>query len=321
MKIVFMETDTVGKDISFEAFEKLGEVVTYPLSSPGENAERIKDADIIVANKILMNGQLLAGAEKARLICLTATGTNNVDFAYTDKRGIAVANVSGYSTHSVVQHTFAMLFYLYEKLAYYDEYVKSGKYCDSPVFSHFEEHFNELYGKTFGIIGLGEIGRGVASVARAFGCRVVYYSTSGKNNNPEYERIDTFDEFLSQADIVSVHAPLNEKTQNLLNAEAFKQMKPTAYLLNLGRGPIVNQADLAEALERGELAGAALDVLETEPVLRDDSLLRLKDSKRLLITPHIAWATVEARNRCVSEVYKNIEAFLKGERRNRVDSL
>ena len=189
MKIVFLETKTLGNDVSLEAFEALGEVVRYDLSDPEKNAERAKDADILVVNKIPMNEESLALAKNLKLICLTATGTNNVDFDYVNKRGIAVTNVKGYSTQSVIQHTFAMFFYLYEKLPYYDNFVKSGEYSRNDIFCHFDAKFNELYGKTWGIIGLGEIGRGVAAIAKLFGCRVIYYSTSGKNDNADYERV------------------------------------------------------------------------------------------------------------------------------------
>lgn len=315
MKIVFLETKTLGEDVSLEAFEALGEVVRYELSDPEKNAERAKDADILVVNKIPMNEESLAQAEHLKLICLTATGTNNVDFAYVNKRGITVTNVKGYSTQSVIQHTFALLFYLYEKLPYYDKFVKSGEYSRNDIFCHFDAKFNELYGKTWGIIGLGEIGRGVAAIAKLFGCRVIYYSTSGKNDNADYERVD-FDTLLRESDVVSVHAPLNDATLNLIDAEALAKMKRSAILLNLGRGPIVNQEGLADALEQGIVAGAGLDVLTVEPMEPGNPLIRIQDSTKLLITPHIAWATVEARQRCADEVADNIRAFLKGEKRN-----
>lgn len=315
MKIVFLETKTLGDDVSLKAFEAFGEVICYEVSDPEKNAERTKDADILVVNKIPMNEETLALAKNLKLICLTATGTNNVDFAYMKERNIAVANVRSYSTNSVIQHTFALFFYLYEKLAYYDEYVKSGKYCQSDIFTHFNAKFNELYGKTWGIIGLGEIGRGVAALAKMFGCRVIYYSTSGKNDNPDYERVD-FDTLLGEADVVSIHAPLNDATLNLIGAEELAKMKKNAILLNLGRGPIVNQEALADALENEVIAGAGLDVLTKEPMEADNPLLRIQDSTRLLISPHIAWATVEARQRCADETAENIRAFLKGEKRN-----
>ena len=317
MKIVFLEAKTLGADVDLSAFEQLGEVVVYPLSTVEETKERVKDADIIIANKVLMNEETLSAAKNLKLVALTATGTNNVDFAYTRERGIAVTNVKGYSTQSVVQHTFAMLFYLYEKLATYDRYVKSGEYAKCDMFSYFSPTFTELAGKRWGIIGLGEIGRGVAAVASQFGCEVCYYSTSGKNDNAQYMRL-SLDELLETSDIISIHAPLNEATLHLIGKEQLKKMKPSAYLLNLGRGPIVEEQALAKALQNGEIAGAGLDVLEVEPMTKENPLHQIQDSERLLITPHIAWATKEARQRCVDEVAENIRAYQSGVQRNRV---
>lgn len=315
MKIVIMEAKTLGEDIDMSMFEPLGEVTIYGESCPEENADRIADADIIIVNKIPMNEATLGKAKNLKLICLTATGTNIVDFPYVNSRGITVTNVRGYSTQSVIQHTFALLFYVYEKLSYYDNYVKSGAYAKSDIFSNFDKKFNEIHGKTWGIIGLGEIGRGVAKVAELFGCKIVYYSTSGKNSNQEYEQMD-LKTLLESSDIVSIHAPLNAATTNLIGEAELKQMKKSAVLLNLGRGPIVNQDALANALLSDEIAGAGLDVLTVEPMTADNPLLKVQDSTKLIITPHIAWATVEARTRCANEVYQNIEAFYQGIERN-----
>jgi len=315
MKLVFMETDTLGDDVDYSPFYDLGEVVKYNKSEPEYNQERVRDADIIVVNKIPMNEETLKYAEHVKLICLTATGTNTVDFDYVRRRNIAVTNVKGYSTRSVVQHTFALLFYVYEKLAYYDQFVKSGEYAASDIFSRFDIKFNELFGKTWGIIGLGEIGRGVARVAEAFGCRVIYYSTSGKNTNSSWDRVD-FDVLLNESDIISIHAPLNSATEYLIDEDALKKMKSSAVLLNLGRGNIIREEALLKALETGEIGGAGLDVISAEPMLPDNPLLRMRDSTKLIITPHIAWATVEARRRCLYEVYENIVSYLRGEERN-----
>ena len=315
MKIVFLEANTLGKDIPLDFYNELGEVVTYPLSDPEQNAKRIQDADIIVVNKITMNEALLKDAANVKLICLTATGTNNVDFDYVNRRGIAVANVKGYSTESVVQHTFALLFYVYEKLAYYDNFVKSEAYIKNDIFSHFTVLFRELYGKTWGIIGLGAIGTRVAEVAECFGCKVIYYSTSGVHQSERFRRVP-LDELLAESDIVSIHAPLNAATNNLITKEKLERMKKEAVLLNLGRGPIVNEADLTEALNNGTIAGAGLDVLCAEPMREDNPLRTIKDSTKLIITPHIAWGTVEARKRCADEVFLNIKAYLRGEKRN-----
>ncbi|MBQ9118472.1 MAG: D-2-hydroxyacid dehydrogenase [Lachnospiraceae bacterium] len=315
MKIVFMEADTLGTDVDLTAFNEIGEVVIYPKSEPELNAERIQDADIIISNKIPMNEELLANCSNLKLVCVTATGTNNLDLPYLASRGIKAANVKGYSTDSVAQHTFALLFYVYEKLHFYDHYVKSGEYVKSDIFSVFDVRFHELAGKRFGIVGLGAIGKKVAEIARLFGCEVVYYSTSGKNNDSTYRRV-TKEELFRESDIVSIHAPLNEDTRDLVGREELAMMKKDAVLLNLGRGPIVNQEALAEALEQDKIGGAGLDVLTVEPMAADNPLLRIQDSTKLIITPHIAWATVEARQRCVDEVRENIKAFLRGEERN-----
>lgn len=315
MKIVFLETDTLGTDVDLTPFDQLGEVIKYPRSNPEENAKRIAEADILVVNKIPMNESTLKLAKDLKLICITATGTNIIDFDYTNRHNIKVANVKGYSTQSVVQHTFALLFYVYEKLRYYDDFVKSGDYIRNDIFSHFEMKFNELYGKTWGIIGLGEIGRGVAAVAKQFGCKVIYYSTSGKNFNQDYESVD-FDTLLGQSDIISIHAPLNDATRDLIGEDELNKMKKSVVLLNLGRGQIINEEALAKALLEDRIAAAGLDVLEQEPMAADNPLYQIKDSTKLIITPHIAWATIEARQRVAQEVYKNIEAFQKGEPRN-----
>ena len=269
MKIVFLDAKTIGDDIDLSAFEKLGEVVTYNFSTTEEALERTVDADVIVLNKVEINEHSIGKAKKLKLVCVTATGTNNLDKEYLKSRGIEWRNVAGYSTESVAQHTFAMLFYLWEKLAYYDQYVKSEKYVGDVMFTHFEKRFHELSGKTWGIIGLGNIGRRVADIAKAFGCRVIYYSTSGKNSQQGYERVE-FDALLEQSDIVSVHAPLDKNTRGLMNREAFREMKSSAVFLNLGRGPIVVEQDLADALETGEIAGAGLDVLSAEPMRKDN---------------------------------------------------
>jgi glycerate dehydrogenase len=315
MKIVIMEANTLGNDVDLSIFSELGEVVVYGESNPEENASRIEEAEVIIVNKIPMNSELLKKAKNVKLICLTATGTNNVDFAYTNVCNITVANVKGYSTQSVIQHTFALLFYVYEKLSYYDQYVKSGDYTRSDIFSNFDKKFNELAGKTWGIIGLGEIGRGVAAIAKLFGCHVIYYSTSGRNLNQDYEQVN-FNNLLATSDIISIHAPLNDQTKDLISTEALNLMKPSAVLLNLGRGPIVNQEALTKALLEDKIAAAGLDVLTMEPMSPDNPLLKVQDSTKLIITPHIAWATVEARQRCANEVYLNIKAFLNKEDRN-----
>ena len=309
MKIVFLDVKTIGEDIDLSGFERFGEVVKYGFSSPEEARVRTRDADVIILNKVVINEQSIGEAEHLKLVCVTATGTNNLDKEYLEKRGIEWRNVAGYSTETVAQHTFALLFFLMEKLSYYDAYVKSERYIGDTIFTHFENVFHELSGKTWGIIGLGAIGHRVADIAKLFGCRVIYYSTSGKNNQPGYERVD-FDTLLKESDIVSVHAPLTAETEGLMNKAAFDRMKKSAIFLNLGRGPIVVEADLADALERGSIAAAGLDVLTVEPMSPSNPLRRIKDSDRLLITPHIAWASIEARTRLMKIIESQISDFL-----------
>lgn len=308
MKIVFLDAKTIGEDIDLSGFDELGEVVKYGFSTAEEARERSKDADVLVLNKVQVNEQTIGAAKHLKLVCVTATGTNNLDKEYLAKQGIEWRNVAGYSTESVAQHTFAMLFYLLEKLPYYDNYVKSEKYVNDVSFTHFAKAFHELSGKTYGIIGLGNIGRRVADIAKAFGCHVIYYSTSGRNSQPGYERV-SFDELLERSDIVSIHAPLDENTLGLMNQKAFAKMKSSAILLNVGRGPIINEADLAEALNNRTIAAAGLDVLSVEPMQLENPLRGIKDSERLLITPHIAWAGVEARMRLMDIILNQIKEF------------
>lgn len=310
MKIVFLDVKTIGEDIDYSGFDALGEVVKYDFSSEEEVPERIKDADVVILNKVEVNEQTIGQAEHLKLVCVTATGTNNLDKDYLDKRGIAWRNVAGYSTETVTQHTFAMLFYLLEKLRYYDDYVKEDRYVNDTIFTHFAEHFTEICGKTWGIIGLGTIGRRVADIAKAFGANIIYYSASGRPAQEGYEQVD-LDTLLTKSDIISVHAPLNEYTEGLMNKAAFAKMKNTCIFLNLGRGPIVVEQDLYEALESGEIAAAGLDVLCQEPMSATNPLGKIKDSKKLFITPHIAWASVEARTRLMQIVLGQIKEYFE----------
>ena len=308
MKIVFLDVKTIGEELDLSSFDKLGEVVKYGFSAPEEIPDRIKDADVVILNKPTINRETVGDAPKLKLVCVTGTGTNNLDKEFLAERGIEWRNVAGYSTESVAQHTFAMLFYLLEKLSFYDSYVKSEEYVNDTTFKHFSEQWNQLCGKTWGIIGLGNIGRRVADIAKAFGAKVIYYSTTGKNNQPGYERVD-FDTLLRTSDVVSVHAPLTAETEGLMNKEAFSKMKPTSIFLNVGRGAIVVEQDIADALNNHQIAAAGLDVLCKEPMSPDNPLIAFKDSKRLLITPHIAWASVEARTNLMNIIHNQIDEF------------
>lgn len=317
MKIVFLEAQSIGDDIDLSGFDALGEVVKYPVATAEQTPELIADADVAVLSKIPVNETTVGAAKNLKLVCLTATGFNNLDGDYLKKRGIAAYNVAGYSTNGVAQHTFALLFYVLEKLNYYDNYVKSGEYARGTCFSHFGQNFFELDGKTWGIIGLGAIGNRVAQIAKAFGCHIICYSASGKKYNTEYEQV-SLDELLSRSDILSVHAPLNGYTENLMTLEKFRKMKKSAIFLNLARGAIVNEPDLYTALTEGSIAGAGLDVLCKEPMDPENPLLKIQDSNKLIITPHIAWAAKETRFRVVEEVVKNIQRFQRDDRTNRV---
>lgn len=318
MNIVVLEQKSIGEDIDLTIYEKLGNVTYYGNTVTSQVAERVKDADVVIANKAGMNEETLKDAPNVKLICEFATGYDNVDLEYCKSRGILVANVVDYSTAAVAQHTFALALYLLERLPFYDNYVKSGAYAAQDRFSNFDRPFTELEGKTWGIIGLGNIGKRTARIAESFGCHVIYYSVTGKNSSTEYERVE-FDDLLKRSDFISIHCPLSDLTKNLIDLEAMKKMKKTAILINVARGPVVNNKDLYTALTEGEIYAAGLDVLEKEPITEDNPLDKIKDSERLIITPHMAWASKEARTRLATEVYKNIEAFQKGERRNIVN--
>lgn len=318
MKLCVLDAMTLGADIDITPFEACGEVAVYDLTAPEEVEERIQDVDVIITNKVLLNESNMKNAKALKLIALLATGYNNIDTVYARERGIAVANVAGYSTESVAQHTFAMLLHLVEHNSAYDAYVKSKRYASSETFTYIAWPFHELCGKTLGIIGFGAIGKAVARIGEAFGMKVIYYSTSGQNTcDPQYSHA-SLEELLKMSDVVSIHAPYNERTHGLIGYEELSKMKSTAYLLNLGRGKIVVEEDLAKALNDNLIAGAALDVLANEPIDAKNPLFEVKDQDKLFITPHIAWASVEAREVLVQEVVKNIEAFEIGERRNRI---
>lgn len=318
MKIVFLDRNTVGYDIDLSNLKKFGTLEEHDSCPIEESKEYVKDADVVIFNKTKVGKELLEDAPNVKLLCITATGFDNIDLDYARSRNIAACNVKGYSTPAVVQHTFALALHVLEKISYYDEYVKSGQYCKASGFSNFDEKYNELEGKTWGIIGLGNIGKGVAKIASAFGCRVIYYSITGNNNCPDYEKVD-FDTLLTESDILSIHCPLSEKTKNLMDIDAFNKMKKSAILVNVARGPVVDEQALYTALEENMIAGAGLDVLTKEPMSEDNPLINIKDGKKLIITPHMAWASVEARTRCIQEIVKNIESYLDGDTRNRVD--
>lgn len=319
MKIVILERSSVGTDVSVDCIKECGDVVIYDNTVTVEEVkERVKEADIIIANKSPLREETLKEAPNVKLICEFATGYDNCDLEYCRSRGILVANVRDYCTAMVAQHTFTLALALSQKLIHYDKYVKSGQYSAQSRFSNFDLPFYELHGKTWGIVGMGNIGRRVAVIAEAFGCQVIFHSITGKSSCWDYPQVDK-DALLRESDFLSLHCPLSDLSRNFIDGEALGKMKKTAFLINVARGGVVDNTALYEALEAGKIAGAGLDVVEKEPLETGNPLSRLQDSSRLIITPHLAWASVEARKRCVEEAYLNIKAFLNGEKRNIVN--
>ncbi len=319
MQIVILERNSVGPDVSVASLDELGEVTSYRNTVTAEEViERVRNADIIVANKSPLREETLKDAPNVKLICQLATGYDNVDLKYCKERGIVVCNVVDYSTAMVAQHTFLLALALSEKLPHYDQYVKSGAYSAQDRFSNFDVPFYELDGKTWGIVGMGNIGKRVAKIASAFGCRVIFHSITGRSTCTDYPQVDK-ETLLAESDVLSLHCPLSDLSLNFIDAEALKKMKKSAILVNVARGRVVNNTDLYHALLAGEIAAAGLDVVEKEPLEPENPLSRLQDSNQLIITPHLAWASVEARTRCVEGVYNNIKAFQQGNPENVVN--
>ena len=320
MKIIAADIDSVGSDLDFRIYDDLGEVIYYDDCINEDNAgERMPGAQVLLINKSKITEKVLAQSPDLKLICVFATGYDNVDLDACRKYGVKLANVVNYSTDSVAQHTFALLFYLMENLRHYDEFVKDGSYADQPHFCCIDIPFSELAGKTYGIVGMGNIGKKVASIAKAFGAEVIFYPSSGHSDYHEYRQV-SFDELLEKSDIISLHCPLSDLTRDLFDIEAFKKMKKSAYLINVARGAVVVENDLYEALKNGEIRGAGIDVLNPEPMRKDSKLLEIQNSGKLIVTPHMAWGSTEARTRCLEEVKKNVLAWQHGEDRNIVCS-
>ena len=304
MKIAFLDAATMG-NVSFEPFERLGEFIRYENSTPEEARERVRDIDVLLINKVLVDKALIDSAPNLKLICIAATGVNNIDVGYAASKGIPVRNAVGYSTDSVVQSTFMHILSLVGGAPYFDGSVKSGNYSRSGMFTDPNWNWWELAGKTIGIIGLGNIGKKVAHIAEAFGMNVCYFSTSGTSHCQDYPSL-TLEELLRKSDIVSIHAPLNDRTKDLIGREQLALMKPSAYLVNMGRGAIVVEKDLADAVDAGVIAGAGIDVFVTEPVPEDHPYLMMAHPERMRLAPHVAWASVEARKRLVDIMAENI---------------
>lgn len=313
MKIVFLDSDTMG-DVSFAPIAEKGELILYPRSTPQQAIERVKDCEVLIVNKIIVNKELVDASPKLRLICEAATGVNNIDIEYARSKGIPVRNAAGYSTESVAQVTFMHILNLVGHASYFDRRVKTGEYYENGIFSDMSWPFFELKGKKLGIIGMGNIGQRVARIAVAFGMEVAYYSTSGTSHCKDYPSLP-LEDLLSVSDIVTIHAPLNDATRNLVTYDRLKLMKPSAYILNMGRGGIINEQDLADALSDNIIAGAATDVYAREPLEPGHPYLRFRDytdkdgrclKEKLLLTPHIAWTSNEALKTLVEKIAENI---------------
>ena len=304
MKIAFLDAATMG-NVSFEPFERLGDFIRYDRSSPEEARERVKDIDVLLINKVCVDRELIDAAPSLKLICIAATGVNNIDVDYAASKGIPVRNAVGYSTDSVVQSTFMHILSLVGGAPYFDRSVKSGDYSRSGMFTDPNWNWWELAGKTIGIVGLGNIGKKVACIAEAFGMKVCYYSTSGTGHCKDYPCL-SLEELLRTSDIVSVHAPLNERTVNLIGEAELAMMKPSAYLVNMGRGAIIVEDALARAVDEGVIAGAGIDVFVKEPIPEDHPYLQMKHPERMRLAPHVAWASIEARQRLVGIMADNI---------------
>ncbi len=309
MNIVILDAKTLGDDLDISALNKFGEVTTYQTTTPEETLNRIKTTEVIITNKVVITAQMMEESPNLKLICISATGMNNVDLDAAKAKNIVVKNVAGYSTKSVVQHTFSLALYLIEKMAYYDNVVKSGAWSNAGLFTDVSRPYFEISGKKWGIIGLGGIGREVAKVATAFGAKVSYHSTSGNIRKEIYPH-EELEILLRSCDIISIHAPLNTQTENLITASELSIMKEKAVLLNLGRGSIINEADLAKALDTREIY-AGLDTLSPEPIEIHNPLMHITHQERLLITPHIAWASIEARQKLLEGIVDNINTFLE----------
>lgn len=307
MKIVFLDFDTLGCDINIDEFKSFGEVEVYGTTKYDQTAQRLQDADVVITNKVVIDAHIMDNTD-LKLICVAATGMNNIDLEYAKSKNIVVKNVKGYSTPSVVQLTFSLALYFVQKLEYYSNYTKSGKWCESEIFANLDVPFYELQGKKWGIIGLGEIGQKVASIARAFDCEVNYYSTSGMNYNTNYNML-YLEELLKTSDIISIHSPLNDATRNLLNYTNMSLLKNGAIVVNMGRGGIINEVDMAKLIDEKEIY-FGIDVLEREPMIQNHPLLNIRNKNQLIITPHIGWASIESRKRLVDAIFNNIKEFV-----------
>jgi glycerate dehydrogenase len=312
-KIVMLDAKTLGNVSNLNQISSFGKFKSFETTDAASTIEHIGDAQIVITNKVVIDRKVMQSCPSLKLICISATGMNNVDLVAAKEFGIVVKNAVGYSSHSVAQHTFAVILQLIHQISYYDHYVKSGEYSKNDIFTHNGPSFFELHGKSFGIIGLGNIGKNVAKIASGFGANIYYYSTSGANNNADYDQL-SLEELLSHCDIISIHAPLNERTKNLISAPQLSMMQPHAILVNVGRGGIVDETALAQAIDQKRIGGACLDVFVTEPISPENPLLKVKYPEKLILSPHNAWTSIESREKLIDIVTGNIESFLNLER-------
>lgn len=309
MNLVFLDTKTMGELPNIDRLRDFGRLTQYATTTPDRVVERLQGQQVAITNKVPIKKDALEQAPDLQLICVAATGMNNIDHELAQAKGIAVKNVSGYSTASVAQHTWAMILTLLQRPAHFNHFVYSGAYARHDIFTYFDPPSWEIADKRLGIIGLGAIGEAVATIGRALGAEVVYYSSSGQHDHPHYRRL-SLEELLATSDIVSVHAPLNERTENLITYEQLRQMPDHALLINTGRGGIINEADLAKAIDASLIGGAGVDVFVQEPFPEDHPYTQVNNQERLLLTPHMAWASVESRTRLVDGVYENIRTWV-----------
>ena len=315
MKIVFLDALTLGEDIDLSCFSRLGETVIYPTTPTEAVAERVADCNVIVTNKMKLGAHNLEAAKNLELICVTATGFDNIDIGYAKDRGIAVCNVVGYSTDSVAQLTVACVLTLYNSLFEYRRYVSDGRYTESGVANVLTPVYHELAGKTWGIVGFGNIGKKVGVIAEALGCKLI---VNKRESIAGYECVD-IDELCERSDIITIHTPLNDQTHKLINKDRIDKMKQGVFLVNMARGAVTDEEAVANAIKSGKLSGFASDVYSTEPFGREHPFYAVKDMPNVCLTPHMAWGAFEARERLRDEVMTNIESYLDGKYRNRVE--
>ena len=315
MKIVFLDAATIGDDLTYDNFAEIGEVVVYLTTNEIEFEEHVRGADVVVINKLKLNASNLPKAPQLKLICLAATGFDNVDLDYCHKAGIGVCNVVGYSTQSVAQLTLSMALSLYTNLTQYTNFVRSGEYTRIGLANRLTPAYHEIAGKTWGIVGYGNIGKQVARVAAAMGCHVLVYKRTPEKG---IECVD-FDTVCQKSDILSLHVPLNEGTRNLLDKEHIAMLKRGAIVINVARGAVADETALTDAILEERIGGLGVDVYSKEPFEADHPFNKIKHLPNVLLTPHMAWGGYETRVRLLGEIKENIISFSTGKKRCRVD--